>query len=45
MAVIVITEPNMGNTISIFFILALALGITMTVPIGGADMPVVISLI
>jgi NAD(P) transhydrogenase subunit beta len=44
MAVIVITEPNMGNTISIFFILALALGITMTVPIGGADMPVVISL-
>jgi NAD(P) transhydrogenase subunit beta len=44
MAVIVITQPDMGNTISIFFILALILGITMTVPIGGADMPVVISL-
>ncbi|MFQ3333863.1 MAG: NAD(P) transhydrogenase subunit beta [Woeseiaceae bacterium] len=44
MAVIVITQPDTGNTISIFFVLALALGITMTVPIGGADMPVVISL-
>ena len=44
MAVIVITQPDIGNTISIFFILALILGITMTVPIGGADMPVVISL-
>lgn len=27
-----------------FFLLALVLGVTMTVPIGGADMPVVISL-
>ena len=27
-----------------FFVLALALGVTMTLPIGGADMPVVISL-
>ncbi|MFZ1907122.1 MAG: NAD(P)(+) transhydrogenase (Re/Si-specific) subunit beta [Steroidobacteraceae bacterium] len=27
-----------------FFVLALVLGITMTLPIGGADMPVVISL-
>jgi NAD(P) transhydrogenase subunit beta len=44
MAVIVITQPDTGNTISIFFVLALALGVTMTVPIGGADMPVVISL-
>ena len=44
MAFIVITQPDIGNTISIFFILALILGITMTVPIGGADMPVVISL-
>ena len=44
MAIIVITQPDIGNTISIFFILALILGITMTVPIGGADMPVVISL-
>ena len=28
----------------IIFIVALVLGITMTLPIGGADMPVVISL-
>ncbi|WP_251277055.1 NAD(P)(+) transhydrogenase (Re/Si-specific) subunit beta, partial [Enterobacter hormaechei] len=27
-----------------FFVLALALGVLMTLPIGGADMPVVISL-
>ena len=32
------------NTIAIFFVLALILGVTMTLPIGGADMPVVISL-
>ncbi len=31
-------------TIGVFFALALLLGITMTLPIGGADMPVVISL-
>jgi NAD(P) transhydrogenase subunit beta len=31
-------------TVSLFFVLALILGITMTLPIGGADMPVVISL-
>jgi H+-translocating NAD(P) transhydrogenase subunit beta len=30
--------------VSGFFLLALVLGITMTLPIGGADMPVVISL-
>jgi NAD(P) transhydrogenase subunit beta len=37
-----------GNTspmaVVLFFVLALVLGLTMTVPIGGADMPVVISL-
>ena len=32
------------GTVTIFFVLALILGITMTLPIGGADMPVVISL-
>ncbi len=32
------------NTVTIFFLLALVLGVTMTLPIGGADMPVVISL-
>ena len=30
--------------VSSFFVLALVLGLTMTLPIGGADMPVVISL-
>ncbi len=30
--------------ITAFFVLALLLGVTMTLPIGGADMPVVISL-
>ncbi len=32
------------NVIITFFVLALILGVTMTLPIGGADMPVVISL-
>jgi H+-translocating NAD(P) transhydrogenase subunit beta len=31
-------------TVTVFFALALVLGLTMTLPIGGADMPVVISL-
>jgi NAD(P) transhydrogenase subunit beta len=31
-------------TLIVFFVLALAFGVMMTVPIGGADMPVVISL-
>jgi len=31
-------------TLAVFFILALVFGVMMTVPIGGADMPVVISL-
>jgi NAD(P) transhydrogenase subunit beta len=30
--------------VTAFFVLALVLGVTMTLPIGGADMPVVISL-
>jgi NAD(P) transhydrogenase subunit beta len=33
-----------GFTIFLFFALALAFGVLMTLPIGGADMPVVISL-
>jgi NAD(P) transhydrogenase subunit beta len=32
------------TTVSLFFVAALALGVAMTLPIGGADMPVVISL-
>ncbi|MBX3688244.1 NAD(P)(+) transhydrogenase (Re/Si-specific) subunit beta [Dokdonella sp.] len=33
-----------SNLIIVFFVLALVFGILMTLPIGGADMPVVISL-
>jgi len=32
------------TTLTVFFVLALIFGVMMTVPIGGADMPVVISL-
>ncbi|MBX3700037.1 MAG: NAD(P)(+) transhydrogenase (Re/Si-specific) subunit beta [Dokdonella sp.] len=32
------------NLVVVFFVLALAFGVLMTLPIGGADMPVVISL-
>jgi NAD(P) transhydrogenase subunit beta len=32
------------EAVTLFFVLALLLGLTMTLPIGGADMPVVISL-
>jgi proton-translocating NAD(P)+ transhydrogenase subunit beta len=42
-AFIVVQHPP-ANIIVLFFILALILGVTMTLPIGGADMPVVISL-
>ena len=37
------TEYSMA-ILTVFFVLALAFGIMVTVPIGGADMPVVISL-
>ncbi|HUK01876.1 MAG TPA: NAD(P)(+) transhydrogenase (Re/Si-specific) subunit beta [Steroidobacteraceae bacterium] len=33
-----------AGVVTAFFVLALVLGVTMTLPIGGADMPVVISL-
>ncbi|ACL71369.1 NAD(P)(+) transhydrogenase (AB-specific) [Thioalkalivibrio sulfidiphilus HL-EbGr7] len=33
-----------GNVLLVFFVLALVFGVLMTLPIGGADMPVVISL-
>lgn len=43
--VIIIQGPQIMPTVMIlFFVLALAFGIMMTLPIGGADMPVVISL-
>lgn len=42
-ALVLMPEPSL-LMIAVFFGLALVLGIAMTLPIGGADMPVVISL-
>jgi len=45
LGVMVASGAQSGLTVvSLFFILALLLGVAMTLPIGGADMPVVISL-
>ncbi len=41
-AVLVFTQPV--SLIMLFFVMALIFGVLMTLPIGGADMPVVISL-
>jgi NAD(P) transhydrogenase subunit beta len=41
---LMMSDTTSGLTLFIFFALALAFGIMMTLPIGGADMPVVISL-
>jgi H+-translocating NAD(P) transhydrogenase subunit beta len=41
---IVAGDGASAPTVGLFFALALAFGVMMTVPIGGADMPVVISL-
>jgi len=46
-AFMVVTDTGLGSgevTVTLFFAFALVLGIAMTLPIGGADMPVVISL-
>ncbi len=43
LGVMIFREPQMG-LIGLFFGLSLLLGLSMTLPIGGADMPVVISL-
>ena len=40
----IVTGEGSGTTLALFFGLSLVLGVTMTLPIGGADMPVVISL-
>ncbi|NND54671.1 MAG: NAD(P)(+) transhydrogenase (Re/Si-specific) subunit beta [Gammaproteobacteria bacterium] len=40
----IITGQTDSTTLALFYGLALVLGVTMTLPIGGADMPVVISL-
>ncbi|AUL99628.1 NAD(P) transhydrogenase subunit beta [Rhodocyclaceae bacterium] len=44
LAIIAADTPS-GVLIVLFFVLALALGVILTSPIGGADMPVVISLL
>jgi NAD(P) transhydrogenase subunit beta len=43
-AAIVIRAGGTIEVVTALFVLALVLGVTMTLPIGGADMPVVISL-
>jgi NAD(P) transhydrogenase subunit beta len=39
-----VIHGNFPLIVAVLFVLALLLGVTMTLPIGGADMPVVISL-
>jgi NAD(P) transhydrogenase subunit beta len=41
---VVLSGNGSPMAVVVFFVLALVLGVTMTLPIGGADMPVVISL-
>ncbi len=43
-AAVVLGTDASAAAVTAFFLLALVLGVTMTLPIGGADMPVVISL-
>jgi NAD(P) transhydrogenase subunit beta len=40
----IVVQGGMPPVVTALFVLALLLGVTMTLPIGGADMPVVISL-
>ncbi|THF60480.1 NAD(P)(+) transhydrogenase (Re/Si-specific) subunit beta [Pseudothauera rhizosphaerae] len=42
---IIASDAPAGAAIVLFFVLALVLGVILTSPIGGADMPVVISLL
>ena len=42
--VVALSHSTSGALITVFFLLALAFGAMMALPIGGADMPVVISL-
>ncbi|MDZ7644252.1 MAG: NAD(P)(+) transhydrogenase (Re/Si-specific) subunit beta [Woeseiaceae bacterium] len=41
---VIVVQHSGVSVVTVFFLLALLLGVTMTLPIGGADMPVVISL-
>jgi NAD(P) transhydrogenase subunit beta len=42
--VVIVIQGGSLHVVTALFVLALVLGVTMTLPIGGADMPVVISL-
>ncbi len=42
--IVAVSHSTSGGLITMFFLLALAFGAMMALPIGGADMPVVISL-
>jgi NAD(P) transhydrogenase subunit beta len=42
--ILVVQGGGLPGHVMLLFVLALVLGVTMTLPIGGADMPVVISL-
>src|SRR5438067_13798243 len=44
LALIIIFMHPYSGLVLVFFMLALVFGVFMTIPIGGADMPVVISL-
>jgi len=44
LAGVIVSQHGDIPLVVLFFVLALILGVTMTLPIGGADMPVVISL-
>ncbi len=41
---VIVAQHGEPDFVVLFFVMALILGVTMTLPIGGADMPVVISL-
>lgn len=41
---IIVSNPGVAVLITLFFLVTLILGVMITTPIGGADMPVVISL-
>jgi NAD(P) transhydrogenase subunit beta len=44
-SVLVFLDPSQGNYIVILVVISLLLGVMTVIPIGGADMPVVISLL
>jgi len=44
LGIMLVASSAPGGLLFLFFVLALAFGVLMTLPIGGADMPVVISL-